>query len=101
MTEDTPRYTLADLLQETARISWKELEPHFARSVVLQVDSALDLVEVATRFANDDKTAVEVWLTTEQVRYLPNDVARRWSEGDSDLWAVVVAPWVIVQERET
>jgi len=99
MTEETPRYTCADLLQETARISWQALERHFARGVVLQVDPTLDLVEVATCFANDDKAAVEAWLTTGQVRYLPNEVARDWSQGTPDLWAAVVAPWVVVQER--
>ncbi len=100
MNEDTPRYTHADLLKETARISWRALEPHFARGVVIQVDGALDLIEVATSFANDDKATVEVWLTSEKVRYLPNDVARDWSKRDPELWATVVAPWVVVQERQ-
>ena len=99
MTEDTPRYSKADLLQETARVSWKELERHFARGVVLQADQALDLVEVATCFANDDRETVEGWLTSGQVRYLPDEVARDWSERDPELWAAVVAPWVVVQER--
>jgi hypothetical protein len=25
--------------------------------------------------------------------------ARRWSDADAELWAVVVAPWVLVQPR--
>ncbi len=99
MNEETPRYTHADLLRETARVSWEALEPHFARGVVIQVDSELDLIEVATCFANDDKEKVEAWLTSEQVRYLPNDVAKAWSSGEAELWAAVVAPWVVVQER--
>ena len=101
MSEDTPRFTKADLLKETARISWQELERHFARGVVLQVDPALDLVEVATCLANDDKAKVEVWLTMEQIRHLPTDVARDWNERDPELWAAVVAPWVVVQERQS
>jgi len=99
MTEDTPRYTKTDLLKETARISWQELERQFARGVVLQVDAALDLVEVATCFANDEQETVEGWLAAGQVRYLPNEVARDWSQRDADLWATVVAPWVVVQEK--
>jgi hypothetical protein len=101
MTQDTPRYSKADLLQETARIDWQGLERHFARGVVLQVDPALDLVEVATCFANDNRETVEGWLASGQVRRLPNEVARDWVERDPELWAAVVAPWVVVQERDT
>ncbi len=99
MTEKTPRYTKADLLKETARVDWQELERHFARGVVLQVDPAQDLVEVATVFANDDRETVEGWLASGRVRHLPNDAARDWHERRPDLWATVVAPWVLVQER--
>ena len=101
MSEETPKYSNADLLQQTARIGWKELERHFARGVLLQVDPALDLVEVATRFANDDRETVEGWLTSGQVRHLPDDVARDWNARDPELWAAVVAPWIVVQERES
>lgn len=101
MSEETPKYSKTDLLQQTARISWQELERHFARGVLLQVDPALDLVEVATRFANDDRETVEAWLTSGQVRHLPDDVARDWNARDPELWAAVIAPWIVVQERET
>ncbi len=100
MTEETPRYSKADLLKETARIGWQELERHFARGVVLQVDPALDLVEVATCFVNDDRETVESWLTSGLVRHLPDEVARDWSTRAPELWAAVVAPWIVVQERE-
>lgn len=94
-----PRYTQNDLNLETARIAWPELERHFARGVVVQVLDTLDLVEVATAFANDDKATVEGWLTTGEVRRLEIEIARDWRHRDPDLWAVVTAPWVLVQER--
>ena len=34
-----------------------------------------------------------------QVEHLDMETARDWSERDPELWAVVVAPWVVVQER--
>ena len=52
-------YSMQDLNQQTARVHWQELETHFARGVVIEVASDLDLVEVAACFANDDKAAVE------------------------------------------
>ena len=92
-------YSPAELNQQTARIAWPELERHFARGVVVQVASELDLVEVASSLANDDTVAVQQWIANGRLKHLDTDTARRWSEGDPDLWAVVVAPWVVVQER--
>ncbi len=93
-------YTPQDLHAQTARVAWQELEKHFARGVVIRVDSDLDLVEVATRFANDDKTAVEHWIVAGQVEHLGMQTAKDWAARDPELWAVVVAPWVVVQERK-
>lgn len=98
MTSD--KYTLQELHTQTARISWQELERHFARGVVICVAGALDLVAVATAFANDDRVAVERWLASGQVRHLDVQTAKDWATGDPELWAVVTAPWVIVQERQ-
>ncbi len=50
MTEQTSTL-YAKLLGETAVISWAELQPFFARGALLQVDAALDLVEVAEALA--------------------------------------------------
>ena len=94
-------YTNQELLQETARINWQELETHFARGVVIRVDPDLDLVRVATCIANDDKQAVEAWINAGKVEHLAMPVAKDWGGRDPELWAVVVAPWVVVQERET
>ena len=98
-TMSSKNFTLQELHTETARISWQELEVHFARGVVIKVASDLDLVEVAVGFANDDKPAVERWITAGQVEHLGVETARDWSGRDPELWAVVVAPWVVVQER--
>ena len=44
------KYGRQELHLETARINWQELETHFARGVVIRVDSDLDLIEVASLF---------------------------------------------------
>ncbi len=93
------QYDKQQLNLETGRVRWEELESHFARHVVIQVAGELDLVEVATALANDDKAAVEQWIARGQVQHLPVPVAQDWAQRDPLLWAVVVAPWVVVQER--
>ncbi|WP_313306662.1 DUF2288 domain-containing protein [Stutzerimonas balearica] len=89
----------AKLLGETAAISWPELEPFFARGALLRVAGEADLVAVATAVAEDDRSKVEVWLTSGELAKMPAEQAMDWAKRRPDLWAVVVAPWVLVQER--
>ncbi|KAF0285198.1 hypothetical protein BA899_05055 [Spiribacter sp. SSL99] len=83
---------------ETEPIRWAELERHFARGVVVRVDPALDLVVVAAAFVRDDEPTVMSWMTAGQVARASTDEAQDWHQRDPDLWAVVAAPWVLVQE---
>ncbi|ESR00629.1 hypothetical protein F753_04415 [Stutzerimonas chloritidismutans AW-1] len=89
----------AKLLGETAAITWEELQPFFARGALLQVAGDADLVEVALAVAEDYQTKVAAWLHGGQLSKMQPGQAQDWLERDPDLWAVVVAPWVLVQER--
>ncbi|MGD2083285.1 MAG: DUF2288 family protein [Chromatiales bacterium] len=88
------------LNRETARIGWPELERHFARGVVLVVSPALDLVDVAAAVAEDDAQAVRGWTDSGALIRATDEHARVWVDlgPQAPLWAVVVAPWVLVQE---
>lgn len=87
------------LLGETARISWQELQPFFARGALLRVESGLDLVEVAEALAEDDHARVSAWLASQQLASVEASLAHDILQRDPELWAVVVAPWVVIQER--
>ncbi|MCF7203284.1 DUF2288 family protein [Pseudomonas oligotrophica] len=89
----------AKLLGETAAITWTELEPFFARGALLRVAGDVDLVAVAAAVALDDRSKVEAWLVAGELANMPAEQAQDWVERKPDLWAVVVAPWVLVQER--
>lgn len=88
----------ARLNGETGRISWQELQRHFARGVVIHVSADLDLVEVAAHVARDDRAAVEGWITEGKIARATSDHAEEWERRKPDFWAVVTAPWVLVQE---
>lgn len=96
---DNPELLRVKLNAETAQVAWPELERHFARGAVVKVASGLDLVDVALAFAQDDKSVVTPWLQAGTVAVLDVDGARDWAERNPGLWAVVCAPWVLVQER--
>lgn len=88
------------LLGETAKIPWRELQLFFAGGKAIFVDTELDLIDVARQFTNDNKTAVEQWLQNNQVLPVPDATAKTWYEDDAIVWAVVVKPWVLVQESK-
>ncbi|WP_353191576.1 DUF2288 domain-containing protein [Pandoraea pnomenusa] len=87
------------LLGETAKIDWKDLESFFARGVLLYVSPGVDLVSVAEAVANDDTPTVSQWLSSGMVQRMQGDQAADFAARTPELWAVVVAPWVLVQER--
>lgn len=84
---------------ETGSIEWSELVRHFAKGMVVVIDRELDLIEVAERFAADDQTQVAAWIEQEKISRAQDDDARRWQEHNTEFWSVVVAPWVLVQEK--
>lgn len=83
---------------ETGRLIWAEAERHFARGVMVKVAPELDLLEVAAAMAEDDKTQFTRWLESGQVSRAETEDALRWHSTQAEFWAVVVAPWVVVQE---
>ena len=47
----------------------------------------------------DDKQRVSQWLATQQVALVSDEQARDWLNRDAQVWAVVVKPWILVQDR--
>lgn len=66
---------------------------------MLRVASEFDLIEAAQAVAQDDREKVAAWLAAGHLAKLEAEEAQDWFERDPSLWAVVVAPWVLVQER--
>jgi hypothetical protein len=83
---------------ETSKIAWKELQRFFASGSAVFVTSPLDLVDVAYQFSIDNKTQVAQWLQDNQIALVSDQQAISWLESDTEVWAVVVKPWILVQE---
>lgn len=98
MSEESAEALRARLNAETARIGWDELAPHFARGAVVRVEKGLDLVDVAASFAEDRRDRVQAWMSAGRIGAATEDDARVWTENPPTFWAVVVVPWVLVQE---
>ena len=82
---------------ETSKIAWRELQRFFASGTAVWVDNTLDLVDVAVQFANDNKAQVEAWLQSQKIALVSDLQAGTWLQNESEVWAVVVKPWILVQ----
>lgn len=86
-----------ELMRETAKIPWQELQRFFANGSTIYVSPELDLIEVAWAICQDNKARVQDWLAVGQVGQVTDQQAMKWLEGDARVWSVVVKPWVLVQ----
>ncbi len=83
---------------QTARIKWHELQRFFAKGDVIQIDSKLDLVDMAHAFLKDDKILIQTLMKQNKICKMPDETAKQWFVDNLEIWAVVVAPWVLVQK---
>jgi hypothetical protein len=83
---------------ETSKIAWQELQRFFANGAAVFVADSLDLVDVAYQFSIDNKDQVAQWLQNNQIALVSDQQALEWLEADSEVWAVVVKPWILVQQ---
>jgi hypothetical protein len=86
--------------RETARLPWTELLKHFAAGNVVWVANALDLVDVAVRISHDDKANISQWMNAGLVAKVSDQQAQSWLESNAELWAVVVSPFILVQQEK-
>ncbi|BCG63230.1 MAG: hypothetical protein methR_P0926 [Methyloprofundus sp.] len=83
--------------QETSKIAWSELQRFFASGLAVFIAPELDLVEVSDAFSKDNKTLVEQWMQNKQVHLVSDQQATDWIKNNSMVWAVVIKPWILVQ----
>jgi len=98
MTHTIPDLSKEKVNLETSQIAWKELQRFFANGSAVFVAPNLDLVEVAYQFSIDNKDQVADWLQNKQIGLVTDAQAITWFEQDAAVWAVVVKPWILVQE---
>ncbi|MDH5190571.1 MAG: DUF2288 domain-containing protein [Gammaproteobacteria bacterium] len=98
MTSD-PEIEKAKLNLETGQMAWSVLQVFFASGNAISVAPDLDLVEVAFQMSQDNKQQIEAWMAEGKVGQVSDVQARTWYESDAQLWALVVRPWVLVQDK--
>ena len=88
------------LSMETAKIEWAELQRFFAAGNVYQLRAGLDLPALAEKFKRDDAEYIKQLLSKRDLKSVSDDQARLWINQKAIVWAVVIAPFVLVQNLE-
>jgi len=99
MTAPDPEVEKAKLNLETGLMAWSVLQVFFASGNAISVAPDMDLVEVAFQMSQDNREQIEAWMAEGKVGQVSDDQARAWYESDAQLWALVVRPWVLVQDK--
>ena len=85
--------------QQTARIPWHELQTYYAAGSVVRVGGDLNLVEVAVQLGMDNTEQFQAWIAAGDVAAVSEAESQVWFDSNPTLWAVVAAPWVLVQDK--
>ena len=96
--DDDEALLRAKINLETGRIPWKALQGFFAAGDVLAAGAGLDLVEVAVQMSCDNTALIDAWLAAGELAPVADAQALAWYDADAEVWAVVVKPFVLVQD---
>jgi hypothetical protein len=88
----------ASINLQTARINWHELQRFFASGAAFFVSNELDLVDVAYQISVDNQEMVMGWMNAGQLARVSDAQAQDWYEKHAEMWAVVVSPYLLVQQ---
>ena len=82
---------------QTSRLPWHELQTYYAHGSVIRVSEGLNLVEVAVQLGMDNTEQFQAWIAAGDIAPVSEAEAQVWFDSNPTLWAVVAAPWVLVQ----
>ena len=85
---------------ETAKIQWHELQKHYASGSVVAVAAGFDLIKVAIALHQDDTAQIKQWLADCLLQQVTDSQAQQWYEQNTAVWALVIPPFVLVQEKK-
>ena len=80
-------------------VSWEYLEPHLQSGSLIYIDNSLCIKDVGQALAKDDTKKVKQWLRAGDALKPGQAHAKYWNEANSTFIALVVSPFVIIQEK--
>ena len=84
--------------RRTARIAWEERAQARAAGGLLGVVERLDLIDIGRALRADRSDLLAVWLADGSVYPIDDQRAIAWQRDNSRFWALVIAPFVLIQK---
>ncbi len=85
--------------RDLAEVNWRELKIHLKRDAIIVVSVELDLIDVGVAVADDDKTLVETWVTSNQLNKPTEKQLESWEqEPDNRFQMLIVQPFILIQD---
>ena len=85
---------------EVGPADWKVLKPHFLHDAIIIISPDLDIIDVAVKIATDDASHIEAWMNGGKITRPTQADADGWEKDGTEVIALVVAPFVLVQLRQ-
>lgn len=87
-----------DASYECVRVAWRELHRFYLGGKAVSVHPGHDLVYVASRIVVDLERRIQECMAAGQVSAVTDDQALGWQKTNAELLAVIIEPYVLVQQ---
>ncbi len=85
--------------RDLAEVNWRELKIHLKRDAIIVVSVELDLIDVGVAVADDDKTLVETWVTSNQLNKPTEKQLESWEQKPEQRFQMlIVQPFILIQD---
>ena len=85
--------------RDLAEVNWRELKIHLKRDAIIVVSVELDLIDVGVAVADDDKTLVETWVTSNQLNKPTEKQLESWEQSPEQRFQMlIVQPFIRIQD---
>ncbi|CCQ64593.1 hypothetical protein CWATWH0402_3933 [Crocosphaera watsonii WH 0402] len=78
------------LEEDMADVNWNDIKPHAQRDAVIVVNETLNLLDVGVAIAQDDKKAVEHWITEQLISKPSNQQLSDWNIDQTQLFKTLM-----------
>lgn len=93
-----PIKTRDELQQQCAAIAYQEIQRFFAKGMMVLVADGVDIIDVAWLMQNNEVTTLTQLIAQKKVIRVHDKHAKKWSKKNTQLLAITVVPWLLVQE---
>lgn len=96
MTEET---NVRDRFEkDLAEVNWKDMRIHLQRDVIILVSDLLDLLDVATAVAEDNKDQVSLWIAAGKLTKPTKEQIDQWENQLEKPFKMLIAqPYILAQ----